>query len=117
MQFAQDHRGCHSSAVMVKLQLTHEGEHQGQDESLHAKSEWSPQGETCGFYRRIINRCSEFCWVINFLSTTQQTLWGRGVGVRAMDIFAEPKPSQVLLFSLHQMNALKVPLETPTWKY
>lgn len=57
---------------------------------------------------------------VNFveLSTSYQPpnkpFEGEGVGVRAMDIFAEPKPSQVLLFSLHQLNVLKVPLETTT---
>lgn len=59
---------------------------------------------------------------VNFveLSTFYQPLKpfeGEGVGDKVPAVFTEPKPSQALLFLLHQLNALKVPLETSAWKY
>lgn len=35
----EEHSSHRGSTVSVKLRLTHEGEHQGQDESPHAKSD------------------------------------------------------------------------------
>lgn len=54
---------------------------------------------------------------VNFveLSTFYQQLKpfeGEGVGDKVLAVTAEPKPSKAILFSLHQLNALKVPLET-----
>lgn len=54
---------------------------------------------------------------VNFveLSTFYQPLTsfeGEGVRDKAPSVIAEPKPSQALLFSLHQLNALEVTSET-----
>lgn len=54
---------------------------------------------------------------VNFveLSTFYQPLKpfeGEGVGDKAPAVIAEPKPSQLLLFSLHQLNAWELLFET-----
>lgn len=49
-----EHSGRRGSVVPVKFRLTHKGEHQGQDESPHAKSDWTLQGKCAPFIEELL---------------------------------------------------------------
>lgn len=72
------------------------------------------RGKSVAFIEELLTGTVNFVELSTSYQPPNKPFEGEGVGVRAMDTFAELKPSQVLLFSLHQLKVLKVPLETTT---
>lgn len=72
------------------------------------------RGKSVPFIEELLTGAVNFVELSTSYQPPNKPFEGEVVGIRATDIFAEPKSSQVLLFSLHQLNALKVPLETTT---
>lgn len=69
------------------------------------------QGKRAAFIEELLTGAVNFVELSTFYQPLKP-FEGEGVGDAAPAVIAEPKPSQAILFSLHQLNALKVPFET-----
>lgn len=59
------------------------------------------RGKSVAFIEELLTGTANFVELSTSYQPLNKPIEGEGVGVRAMDIFAEPKPPQVLLFSFH----------------